>query len=589
LENNLEKTLEAQRTWIAELEKTIRKKDRIISRLKTDIEREKVYANARANQAAAQMVAQRIRDRYLQMLLSNSLDIIICFDHTGRIIFQSSAFAKLAGDGGFCAEGMKITEALSGARSREFAGALAANLAMALAKNEPVSALMHAEGFDSPEERKYIINFIPMASDDSTNEGAIAIFHDITEIEAAREAAEKANIAKTEFLSNMSHEMRTPMNAIIGMAAIAIKAASAERKDYCLERINAASSHLLGLINDILDMSKIEANMMELSLDSFFFAGMIQEAVNVVKVQMDGKQQNFSLSLDEGIPPILIGDNHRLIQIVTNLLSNAAKFTPQGGSISLAARLEGTQRGGAHTVLVRVIDSGIGISYANHEHLFSPFLQADSGTSRKFGGTGLGLAISKKLVEMMGGRIWFESELGKGTAFSFTFRTKSGSSEYLDMERSSRARERSGAGCEAGSFSGFRLLLVDDVDLNREIVVSLLENTGLSIECAENGNEAVEMVRAADSPYDIIFMDLQMPEMDGYNATREIRKIEEERSAREQDYRPTPIVAMTANVFREDVEKCLKSGMDNHIGKPVSAADIMEKLNMYLGSWSPLC
>jgi len=713
--NDFEKTIESQRLRIAELEKTVRKQERSISRLQTDIEREKIYANTRANQVAAQMIAQRVRDRYLQLLLNNSPDIIICFNHAGLIVFCSDAFLRLAGNqGGSFVEGRKIRDVLRDFHGSCFVETLAHNLDRVLSGNETVSVLAETVLDDSDEPRKYVANFIPMVSDTGINEGAVTIFHDITEIELAREEAERANLAKSEFLSNMSHEMRTPLNAIIGMVTIATRAASADRKGYCLERIGAASSHLLGLINDILDMSKIEANMMQLCLDNLDFEEMIREAVNVVKVQMDEKRQNFSVFLDGTIPATLIGDNQRLVQIITNLLSNAAKFTPKEGSIRLAAHLEEVE-GSTHIIRVEVSDTGIGIARENFTNLFSPFLQADSGISRKFGGTGLGLAISSKLVEMMGGRIWIESELGKGSTFSFTFRAKWGEgqnrnilprkvdwsgarllvvdddSDFLEhfhssliwhgiscdlasdgesaletiakndsaydaffidwkmpgmngVELASRIRQSAGKSprivlisasdreiieadspvscvdhflqkplfnldivnclnkCFGGEgddyderpdgaedFSGLRLLLVDDVDLNREIVLALLEDTGMIIDCAANGLIAVEMVRSATEPYDMIFMDLQMPEMDGYEATRRIRRFEEEQFEQGHELRHVPIVAMTANVFREDVEKCLKVGMDNHIGKPVTVEDIMEKLNIHLGHWTAMC
>ena len=582
MEHGLEKTIKTQLARIAELEKTIRRQDRIISRLEMDVKREKVYANTRANQAAAHIVALRIRDRYLQLLLDNSPDIIICLNHAGRIVFCSEAFASLVDDRAFQAEGKQIREALKSVHDREFTEAVTGNLARVLDGNETFSRMAetYVDG-GMGGLRKFIVNFISMDSGEGVNEGAMLIFHDITEIVVAREKAEKASAAKSQFLSNMSHEMRTPLNAITGMVAIAMKAGDLDRKDYCLEKIDAASAHLLGLINDILDMSKIEANMMQLSLEVFSFESAIREAVNVVKAQMEDKRQNFFMNLDKNIPASIIGDSQRLVQIVTNLLSNAVKFTSGSGSVRLEAHHEGMAGGGAHTIRVEVSDTGIGIGEESRENLFSPFQQVDSGTSRKFGGTGLGLAISKRLVEMMDGHIWFESEPGEGSTFYFTFRARSG-----DANGSAESAPRDAG---TGDFADFSALLVDDVELNREIIISLLEHTGLSINCAENGLDALEKVKAAEKPFDIIFMDLQMPVMDGYEATRQIRKLEDELEKSRQPRRRIPIVAITANVFREDVEKCLKVGMDNHIGKPVNTEDLVEKLYMYLGGWSPMC
>jgi len=712
--NDITKTREEQTERIAELEKELRRKDRDIGRLKTDIEREKLYANTRANQAAAQLVVQRIRDRYLQLLLNNSPNIIICFNNTSHIVFCSGAFIRFAGHQDSVVEGRQIHEVLKDSHDYQFIATLTDNLDRVLAENGSLSVIAETGIGAVGEPRKYNIDFIPMVSDEDINEGAMVIFHDITEIELAREEAERANLAKSEFLSNMSHEMRTPLNAIIGMVTIARKTDNPERKDYCLEKIDAASGHLLGLISDILDMNKIEANMMELSLSNFDFEDMVRRAVNVVKLHMDSKRHNFSVFLDGRIPATLVGDSLRLIQILANLLSNAVKFTPEEGSIRLAAHLEEIE-GDIYTVRIEASDSGIGISSEQQARLFSPFQQADSGTSRKFGGTGLGLAISKKLVEMMGGRIWVESKLGNGATFFFTFRAAWGNErdkhilpekvdwnharllvvdddpdvlehfrsslilhdvscdlasggeaalELIDkngvydvcfvdwkmpcmdgMELVKHIRERENGkdlkiilisaadqekiwvdarkfnveyflqkplfnsdivnclssclGMDNGrrkkkpdavaNFSGLHILLVDDIEINREIVIAFLENTGVVIDCAENGIIAVRKVREADKPYDMIFMDLQMPEMDGFEATREIRRFEKEREEQGVLCRQIPIVAMTANVFRKDIERCLDAGMNNHVGKPIVFEDIMEKLYMYIGNWKPVC
>ncbi|MDR1930037.1 MAG: PTS transporter subunit EIIC, partial [Treponema sp.] len=251
--------------------------------------------------------------------------------------------------------------------------------------------------------------------------GVVVVMNDVSELYGAREEAEKASKAKGAFLANMSHEMRTPMNAIIGMTNIAKAADSIERKDYCLKKIEDASSHLLGVINDILDMSKIEANKFELSLVDFDFERMIQKVVNVINFRVQEKKQTLEVRVDETIPPRVNGDDQRLAQVIANLLSNSVKFTPENGAIGLEARLE-EEEGGICTIGIEVRDSGIGIDGEQLSRLFNSFEQADSGTSRKFGGTGLGLAISKNIVEMMGGRIRVESEPGRGSVFSFTVR-----------------------------------------------------------------------------------------------------------------------------------------------------------------------
>jgi signal transduction histidine kinase/CheY-like chemotaxis protein len=387
-------------------------------------------------------------------------------------------------------------------------------------------------------------------------------------LEEAKLLAEQSNLAKSTFLAQMSHEIRTPMNAIIGMTSIGISADDPERKEYCFKKIEDASKHLLGVINDILDMSKIEANKLELSPVVFSFEKLIGRVINVINFQIDKKEQKLDISIDKNIPEELIGDDQRLAQVITNLLSNAVKFTPETGHICLNAQLLGEDND-VYTIQIEVRDTGIGINAEQQKLLFRPFQQVDSVMARKFEGTGLGLAISKRIVELMGGRIWVTSEPGKGSAFTFTVRMKRGASKKTETGESRRQDAD-------GLYKGKRALLVEDMEINREIVIALLEPTLLEIDCAENGVEAVRIFSETPQKYDLVFMDVQMPEMDGYEATRRIRALDCPNA------KTIPIIAMTANVFREDIEKCLEAGMNDHVGKPLAIEEVLGRLHKYL-------
>jgi len=383
-----------------------------------------------------------------------------------------------------------------------------------------------------------------------------------------RAETQSASIAKSSFLANMSHEIRTPMNAIIGMSAIGISTDEPERKNYCFRRINEASNHLLGIINDILDMSKIEAGKLELSYTNFNLEEMVQKIVNLNNVRLNEKRLNLTVHIDSTIPKILFGDEQRLTQVITNLIGNAVKFTPEDGSIKFSIEYLG-EEDGLCMIQFSISDTGIGISHEQQKNLFQSFNQAENSTSRKYGGTGLGLSISKNIIEMMDGRIWIDSKLGEGATFVFTIKVKRG------IEKNQAEPEESRADM-AAQFRGKNILLAEDVEINCEIMQTLLEPTQLSIDVAENGEVAVQMFEEAPDKYDMIFMDVQMPQMDGYEATQIIRALDIPQA------KTIPIVAMTANVFREDIEKCLAVGMNSHIGKPLNINEVMEKLQIYL-------
>jgi len=296
---------------------------------------------------------------------------------------------------------------------------------------------------------------------------------------------------------------------------------------------------------------------------------MIDVVNNIVHMRVEEKKQNFSVDIDSSIPKTLIADEQRLAQVITNLLTNAVKFTPENGSIAVTAERIG-ENNGFCSLRIIVKDSGIGISGEQQKHLFVPFEQADGSISRKFGGTGLGLSISKRIVEMMGGNIWVESELGKGASFILEVEAKIGSGRGVVEESVVESVD------DSRVFVGKRILIAEDVDINREIIYALLEETGVVIDFAEDGAEAVQMYVSMPDAYDMILMDIQMPEMDGYEATKRIRQ------SGEPGAKTIPIVAMTANVFREDIERCIEAGMNGHLGKPIETERVFEVLKKHL-------
>lgn len=563
---------------------------------------------------------------------------------------------------------------------------------------------LHYSFSDDGKLHQYRVCIMPMRTKSGDTEGLILLFDDITGFTSAKEKAEKASQAKTNFLANMSHEIRTPLNAIIGMTNIARRSTDIEKKDYCLDRVEEASMHLLGLINDLVDLSKIESNTLNLSYTEFDLEKLLARITNVLNYSISQKNHDLIINIDSDIPKFIISDEQRISQIVTNILSNAVKYTPEHGTIMLNAR--NITEGDSECLLeFEISDTGIGISEEQREKLFHSFETPDESGLYHPGGSGLGLALCKRIVSLLGGDIWVVSELNKGSTFAFTIRVKKGlkkrharlspqtnwenirilvvddssdvreyfialsktlhfhcetandgyeaykiimeseepfSAIFVDLrmpimdgieftrkikgiegndavvimmssaEWSEIAEEAEDAGVDEflpkplfssmivdcinncmdsrftatqqdvqtaemlEDFSGYTVLLAEDIQINREILTSLLTPTKITIDEATSGTAACEMFEAAPEKYDVIFMDIHMPGKDGYEATRYIRSLDSPYA------KEVPIVAMTANVFREDIKKCLESGMDDHIGKPISANEVIEKLREYL-------
>ncbi len=522
----------------------------------------------------------------------------------------------------------------------------------------------------------------------------------------AKEEALASTKAKSDFLSRMSHEIRTPMNAIIGMTNIAEKTKDLSKIEYCLNKIDNASQQLLGIINDILDMSKIEANKFEIIFKEFNFEKMLENIFNIMSVKIEEKQQNFKFIFEDIFTHKIIGDEMRLSQVFINLLSNAVKFTPEGGNISLTIKQIPKEKN--RSILhVEIKDNGIGITPEQQYRLFNSFEQADGTITRKYGGTGLGLAICKKVISLMDGKIWVESEFGKGSSFIFEVEIEWGD-KLLDKKLNKKAQQdlkilvvddnedvlfyfkdilnNFSMDCDIASggheaikkvkesvknstpydlifldwrmpvingaetakeikkiadnrtivimisvadwseienevksigitqflpkpvlpsvlyntivelidhsfmpesrlsdikecnWANKEILVVEDIEINREIIFSILENSGALIDFAINGLQAIEMFKNKNNKYDIILMDVQMPMLDGLDATRQIRNSGFENSKK------IPIIAMTANAFKEDIDACLEAGMNDHVAKPIDLDILIDKLSFYLAN-----
>ncbi|MCL2677743.1 MAG: response regulator [Clostridiales bacterium] len=653
-------------------------------------------------------IALEERESILRTILNATSERIVFVDQPGKILVANAAFMRDFAPQRQEAAGLLIDDLLASPFFQKILG----GMYNALASGKPRHFDLTPE--ESRTDKYFDVSIYPVNSGKEII-GAAIFANDITqrkqdeqallqrseELRAAMLEAEKASKSKGDFLSRMSHEIRTPIGAIIGMTKIAFASDDPQKVRDCLNKIDSSSRHLLGIINDVLDMSKIEAGKLVLSDAVFSLDDLITDIKNVSSVRSEEKRQDFRIVVDNTLPECFFADELRLRQVVTNLLSNAVKFTPEEGTVRLELKNLGL-KDGAVLLEVTVSDSGIGISPEQQAALFQPFEQADGGIARKYGGTGLGLVICKKIVEMMGGRIRVESELGAGSRFIFNVRLKVHDKgekaggpalqigdmralivddnfetrEYLKhilekigvrcdaaangnqalrlaaeakeskdvfnvffveralpggingVELTARIKkllcgkaavimtsvseweefreeavqagacgfipkplfpsavfdvlqEISGAAAGAGvregeksvpDLTGCKILIAEDVEINREIAQALLAVTGAQLDFAENGRQAVDKFRAGRGEYDLILMDIHMPEMDGYEATKLIRAGDGEEA------RLIPIMAMTADAFKEDIEKCKEVGMNDHITKPIDENELYKKI-----------
>ena len=422
-------------------------------------------------------------------------------------------------------------------------------------------------------QRDVFTRFEAERSIDGAITGTFGVVQDITERKRAereqtslREAAEQANRAKSNFLAAMSHEIRTPMNGVIGMNALLLETDLTSQQRKLAETVRYSADALLTILDDILDVSKLEEGRIELEEVNFDLAPLVQKAVELLASRAEQKSLSLTAEIGAVDSSAFRGDPTRLRQILLNLLANAIKFTERGG---VAISVRGMPLAAERTRLrFEIHDTGIGIPAAAGAKLFAPFVQADPSITRRFGGTGLGLSISKKLVELMDGRIGFADRLGGGTVFWFEVTLRNAASVEGDPDGSETVH---GAG-PAAAISG-RILLAEDNKVNVEVATLILEGAGYTVDVAADGFEAVAAIRRHD--YSLILMDMQMPGMDGISATREIR-------AFEGSGKRVPIVAMTANAMADDHRRCLEAGMDDYVSKPITPAQLRETAARWL-------
>ena len=386
------------------------------------------------------------------------------------------------------------------------------------------------------------------------------------ELIEARDAAEQASQAKSSFLATMSHELRTPMNGVLSVAALLAESPLDQEQQEFVEIISDSGRRLLELINDILDLSKVEAGELQLSPDHFELESFIARLCSPLALQAESKGIQLSWSIAPEVPGFLVADDLRLRQVLVNLLGNAIKFTDSGHVELVIQRAASDGPGPDTSIRFAIEDTGPGVAPDRRSAIFDTFTQADSSVTRRHGGTGLGLAISRRIVELMGGRLELESEVGVGSTFHFEVPLAVGARSGLRLQRSTS---------EEPDLRGRRVLVAEDHPVNQRVLSLMLEKLGCEYRVAANGLEVLRMLREA--PYDVILMDWQMPEMSGIEATEQIRAMQSE------PFCSIPILAVTANAMQGDREECLRAGMNDFLSKPIDRQKLMQKLAHWTG------
>jgi PAS domain S-box-containing protein len=561
----------------------LKKANRQLAHQKAEIERFEKISETRERLVSVQRTEQSKQEKFLNMMLGNSSNIIILLDKDGYFAYCTNTFLHMAGIANFSLiDGRHFSEVFARVKNELFAKHIENCVRRAVNEHRTISAEETLSFGAENEERIYRTNTTAMRNEKGDLEGIMMLFHDITDTLRAKEAAEAASRAKSDFLASMSHEIRTPLNAVNGLAELELRKNLPPDTISNLEKIYASGITLLNIINDILDISKIESGRFELLPVDYETSSIISDTISINIVRIGSKPITFKLELDENLPNRLYGDELRIKQILNNLLSNAIKYTPEG-VVELGIFCE---RDGEDCWLkCYVRDSGIGISEENIAKLFSEYQQVDMHSHRTIEGTGLGLSICKRLVLMMGGTINVKSEYGKGSTFTVRLRqtitdaTPIGkeNAENLCAFRFLEEQSRRTKNVDYVPIPYAKVLVVDDVPTNLDVAKGMMAPYEMTIHCVTSGRQAIELIRDEEVRYDAIFMDHMMPEMDGIEAVHIIRK------EIGSDYaKNIPIIALTANALVGNDKVFLENGFQAFLTKPIDVVKLDAALNRWV-------